>query len=474
MIPFHKSAIAAVIGASLTALSCAAQAAEASNDELLRLLREQNAQIELLKQRLQSLEAQNASAPAELAASQDPDADAEQALLDEMQAELASSGAASTAPNWRRGAPMLRSADGFFTFRPRGRVVADFSHTQGSMHAGRNISGTEMRAMRLGAEGSMGKLEYKIDVDFADQATSVKDAWLGYSFRGFGLPMEVYVGNKLKDRGIDASGTLSRNPFMERNAVASIGAPVNGYYGVGSFFKVFGPSWHLGMSVSGDDLDNTGTDSDSIAYGIRGHWNPIKGGQGFVHVGSWYFYESLAKDVTTINNVPRIGSNFNDNLRVSASSIADPTKNESYGFELGGVYRSFWLFGEYTERRVAAKNIDRTDREGASISAGWMITGEKPGFSTRSGLWAGTRVLNPIGNGGWGAFEVAARHDVFDFRDAPRGGYGERATLGVNWYLNDWSRLMLNYVDWTTNNQVGAWQGNDSGNSIGVRAQVLF
>ena len=33
------------------------------------------------------------------------------------------------------------------------------------------------------------------------------------------------VANKLKDRAIDSSTTLTRTPFMERNAVASVGMP---------------------------------------------------------------------------------------------------------------------------------------------------------------------------------------------------------------------------------------------------------
>ena len=76
--------------------------------------------------------------------------------------------------------------------------------------------------------------------------------------------------------------------------------------------------------------------------------------------------------------------------------------------------------------------------------------------------------------GGVGAFELAARYDRYDFLDAARGGEGTAWTLGVNWYLNNWSRLMLNYVHWKTDNKVGNAQGPDSGNTMGVRAQVSF
>ncbi|MBO7942636.1 hypothetical protein JTP77_043055, partial [Streptomyces sp. S9] len=141
---------------------------------------------------------------------------------------------------------------------------------------------------------------------------------------------------------------------------------------------------------------------------------------------------------------------------------------------LGGVYGSGWLFGERTERTIESDSAGTVRHQAESVYAGWLLTGEKPGFSARSGVWTPTRVLRPVEAGGYGALELAVRYDRYDFTDAARGGEGDAWTLGVNWYLNDWSRLMLNYVFWTTDNKVGAFQGADSGRTLGVRAQVAF
>lgn len=488
MIPFRKSLIAGA-ACALLAVSLPSFAADTkSNAELLRLLKAQAAQIDELKARLGALEAKEAAPPPaastteQQAAEKKAEVDAavattQQSQLDQIQAQiaqLAGGGSGNANIRWTHGGPQLRSSDGFFTFSPRGRVMIDFSSTHGSMYDERNISGTTARNARLGAEGDIGRLSYKLDVDFADDATSVKDAWIAYSAHLFGLPTTYYVGNKLKDRSIEGSGTLSREPFMERNAVADLGAGVNGYYGLGGYVKVYGQNWHIGASITGDDLDNTGDTSDSVMYSFRGTYNPIKGRQGFVHLGSWYYYEKLGKDITSINNVPRIGQRFNDNLRVSSSSIADPTRDEAYGYELGGVFRNFWGFGEWTRRRIDSSSVDVVDRTASSVSAGWLITGEKPGFSSRSGVWGTTKVYSPVTSGGWGAWELAVRVDRYDFRDAPKGGTGNSNTIGLNWYLNDWSRLMLDYVDWKTDNRVGSYKGPDDGNSIGLRAQISF
>ncbi|WP_029889973.1 OprO/OprP family phosphate-selective porin [Polycyclovorans algicola] len=473
---FTTTAIAGALGLGLLSPPLLANPSQAA---LVQLIEQQSAQIEALQQRLSALESGRS----------DTDGNAEiEALYDQIEslqlqmAQVGSGGGAGSGnglTSWRRGGPEFRTADGFYRMQLRGRVMFDLSSTGGSNFDERNISGTELRAVRLGAQGQIGAMRYKVDADFANQAVSVKDAWINWGWRGFGLPMEIFLGNRLKDRSIDGSNTLARNPFMERNAVAQVGAAVNGYYGLGANYKVYGRNWHIGASVAGDQIDNEGNENDSVTYSVRGHLNPIKTGTGFVHLGSWYYYEELADDVTAINNVPRIGQNFNDNLRVSSSSLADPKRDEGYGFELGGVYRSVWSLAEWTERRIVAGIgpmglNERVDRDAWSVSAGWLITGEKPGFSTRSGVWGTTRVLRPVTEGGIGAFEIAARADHYDFTDAPNGADARRTTVGVNWYLNNHARLMLNYVDWETDNKVGAFQGPDSGQSIGMRAQVLF
>jgi phosphate-selective porin OprO/OprP len=475
---FRTTAIAGVLGAGLLSPPALAEPSEAA---LRLLIEQQSAQIQALQQRLDALESGRSTegSSAEVEALYE-EIEALQLQMTQMSLSGGGGGGNNGPTSWRRGGPEFRSADGFYRLHLRGRVAFDVYNHTGSRFDDRNITGTEMRAVRLGAQGMIGAMRYKVDVDFADQEVSVKDAWIGWNWRAFNLPMEVFLGNRLKDRSIDGAGTLSRNPFMERNAVASVGAAVNGYYGLGVNYKVYGRIWHIGASIAGDQIDNSGTESDSITYTIRGHINPIKTGTGFVHLGSWYYYEELADDVTSVNNAPRIGGNFNDNLRVSGSAIADPKRNEAYGLELGGVYRNLWGLSEWTQRRLVAGIgpgglNERVDRDAWSVSAGWLITGERPGFSTRSGIWGTTRVLRPVTEGGIGAFELAARVDRYDFQSFnTNGGDGRRTTLGLNWYLNNHARLMLNYIDWETSNRVGGFQGPDTGRSIGMRAQVLF
>lgn len=491
----HHAALAAAVGTVLAVTAPQAQAAGTGSEAELRTLvqqqaeqlRQQAAQMQALSQRLAALEGgQGSQGPADVAVAVDPFqaqvaaavADTRQddmAILQAQVAQLAATGGGGGGNvRWNKGGPEFRSSDGRFTFHPRGRVVADFSSTHGSGFDARNITGTDLVSGRLGAEGQMGALGYKIDADFADNDVSLKDTYLSYDTRFGGLPTEFYVGNKLKDRGLDGGTSGVRTPFMSRNAVASVGAQQSGYYGLGLTTKVIGNNWHASLAVTGDDIGNDSSASDTIAYLVRAHWNPVKRKDGFIHVGGWYWYEDLGNDVTSINKTSPVALGWNGNVRVSASSIANVTDNHAYGLELGGTYRSLWAFGEHTVRTIESSTVESVDQKATSVYAGWLITGERPGFSARSGVWGTTKVLRPVDEGGIGAFELAARYDRYDFLDAARGGEGNAWTLGMNWYLNNWSRLMVNYVHWKTENKVGSFQGPDSGNTVGVRAQVVF
>ncbi len=500
MMSMHRAVLATAVGAAVAMAAPHAAAAESSEAELRALvaqqaeqLRQQSAQLQAMNDRLAALEHGRTNAPAapataatgtvavdpvqaQVAAAIADTRQDDMAILQAQVAQLAVTGGSGGSGNvsWRKGGPEFRSSDRRFTFHPRGRVLTDFSSTHGSGFDARNVTGTDLSSARLGAEGQIGDLGYKIDADFADNSVSLKDAYLSYDARIGGLPTEFYVGNKLKDRSLDGATSGVRTPFMTRNAVASVGAQQSGYFGLGITTKVIGENWHASLAVTGDDAGNDSTASDTIAYLARAHWNPLKTSNGFIHLGGWYWYEDLGNDIASINKTSPIALGWNSNVRVSASSIANVTDNHAFGVELGGVYRSLWAFGEHTVRTIDSSTVDSVDQKATSVYAGWLITGERPGFSSRSGVWGTTRVLRPVQEGGIGAFELAARYDRYDFLDAARGGEGTAWTLGLNWYLNNWSRLMVNYVHWKTENKVGSFQGPDSGNTVGVRAQVAF
>ena len=196
-----------------------------SQAELSRLVQQQALQIQQLEARLRAVEGGQGTAAA-LSAPPAP-------ALETRVAALESGQSRQPKVSWTKGAPEFSSADGTTVFRPRGRLFVDASSTDGSAVAGRNVSGTEVRSVRLGAEGRYGTLGWVVEGDFADNAVAWKSVYATLDHTLFGLPADLTIGNRLNDRGIDGSSSTSNTPFQERNVVGTLMLPQRGLFGVG-------------------------------------------------------------------------------------------------------------------------------------------------------------------------------------------------------------------------------------------------
>lgn len=125
---------------------------------------------------------------------------------------------------------------------------------------------------------------------------------------------------------------------------------------------------------------------------------------------------------------------------------------------------------------LAADGNDLPDVEsnGGYLTATWLLTGERKQYSTR--LVPKRPFLGPDGLGP-GAWELAARSEVSDF-DAggePVGNRFHALTLGLNWYPNEYTRIMLDYVYSHFDRRAGAPNPNKhSNNAVLSRFQLEF
>ncbi|CAN7456244.1 porin [Phenylobacterium sp. LjRoot164] len=379
---------------------------------------------------------------------------------------------AATVINWGRTVPELINPERQLSFRPKGRMLADASTTWGSEHPARNISGTELRALRLGFEGGLGpSLAYAFEVDFADNNASVKGAYLAWRDRWDGTDIEVSLGNRLSERSIEGSSSSEATPFMERNAVASAITPLKGFYGLGVLGKAYGPSWHLAAQVAGDDVSG-GEARDTLTYMLRGHWNPVRSAGAAIHLGGWGFYEAYPAGMASLSRSSLWGGHFNDNVQVPLGAIGGPDRGYGYGLELGGVRGPLWSFLEAGRRTIDAAG-GRVEIDAWALSAGWILTGEGAPYSPRGGTFVRIAPNAPLSKGGLGSLELTARYQGLDNR-APLGGEGREATLGATWRLEDWMRVMLNLSLWEVRHPSGPYGGPDDGATLASRLQLSF
>lgn len=83
-------------------------------------------------------------------------------------------------------------------------------------------------------------------------------------------------------------------------------------------------------------------------------------------------------------------------------------------------------------------------------------------------------MADPVIRGGAGAWELKGRYEDVDYAELPAGGTGHAWTLGANWYLNDFSRVMFEAIRWQTRNRSSTGQGRDEGTTFNTRLQVAF
>jgi phosphate-selective porin OprO/OprP len=151
--------------------------------------------------------------------------------------------------------------------------------------------------------------------------------------------------------------------------------------------------------------------------------------------------------------------------------------------------QAYWYWGPFGAMAEFVRSSPQLRRPGASdiepdidawqISASYVLTGEAASYR-------GVVPISPFrgAEGGWGAWEIAARYhelrvddEIFDEGYASRTQSAERArawTLGVNWYMNPFVKLSLNFDQ--TYFEDGGSDGGDrpTESAILSRFQVAF
>lgn len=451
------------------AQSTSSPPAPLSQAELSQLVQQQAVQIQQLEARLRAVE--GGQGPAAVPAATPA------ATLETRVAALESGQSKQPKVSWSKGAPEFSSADGNAAFRPRGRLFVDASSTDGSSVSDRNLSGTEIRSVRLGAEGRYGILGWAVEGDFADNDVAWKSVYATVDHRLFGLPADLTVGNRLNDRGIDGSSSTSNTPFQDRNVVGTLMLPQRGLFGVGLTERVYGKGWHASLSLAGNDLNNAGTDNDSQTWATRVHWNPIESSTATVHLGAWAFHEEIAAGASSVVRSSAIAGHFNDLVKITPGTLLGAERSTAYGAELAGFFGPAWATGEWGTRNLrgaGASGRYDLDHQAWAVSAGWFLAGAMPAYSGKAGTWSRVKVADPVTRGGRGAWELKARYEDVDYAELPSGGTGHAWTLGTNWYLNDFSRVMFEAIRWQTDNRSGTGPGRDEGTTFNTRLQVAF
>ncbi|MCB2090922.1 MAG: hypothetical protein KDF58_05690 [Alphaproteobacteria bacterium] len=363
--------------------------------------------------------------------------------------------------SWK-GAPEFSSADGNFKMKIRGRLFTDWATA--SDNSGKVLDATEFRAARLGIEGVVMKdVKYKLELDFAGNKTSVTDATLVWDLK----PVSVEVGQFKTPTSLEEQTSSRFTTFLER----------------GSFTDAFEFSRMIGIAANYDENDitvkagvfqgNANGGSGTVqgrTYAARATFAPKIGNDGsFIHIGASAFHRENDDNVLTLRYRQRAQSHLAGRY-VDTTAIAGKS-DTFYGVELAGVSGPLSAQAEWGWMKTTALT-GGTDAKfnGGYVDVSYFITGESRGY--KSGTFDRVKVTNPVFSGGAGAWQIAARYDVIDLTDAAAaviGGKQESCIIGVNWYLNNYSRVMANYSK--SEIKGGSFNG-ESIDAFGLRFQV--
>jgi phosphate-selective porin OprO/OprP len=185
-------------------------------------------------------------------------------------------------------------------------------------------------------------------------------------------------------------------------------------------------------------------------------------GKKLVHVGLGYSYRKPNENDDRDNDVSydaRPEAHLVGKM-VGTGDIPTTGKVQLIGTELAAVCGQLSFQGEFNESIVdRISGMTPAHLYGYYLESGYFLTGEHKNYKRGSAKFGGIEPKKNFGDddGGKGAWEVAARYSRIDLNDrdivnqelksgSRRGGVLSNVTVGLNWYLNPLTRVMMNYV----------------------------
>jgi phosphate-selective porin OprO and OprP len=375
----------------------------------------------------------------------------------------ASAGDAKWPPTWNL-APDV-------TFRLRGRIDTDAIWSSQSAKNtaifGDLADVVGLRRARIGAEGQIGPdRRYITEVDLASGNVVPRDIFVGLGdTRDSG---ERRIGHFREPFSLEGGTSANTFAFLERAPINVLDPGRN--WGLGLFRCSPSENATLAMGVfhAGTDAGGLqGGDGSTVGFTGRLTAAPVNEGNGqrLLHLGIALSERLPENGVILINQQPRspLLDLGDSSTTPFVPAIRIPAKfQQLINLQLALANGPFWTqaewYGSFIDQRVGSLVFFH----GCHADCGYFISGEHREYLGQGGVFGPVRVGRPVIRGpagrgrelGWGAWELTARFAYLDFFDpnTPLGPAGQlvgirlpQSTFGVNWYLADHLRIMLNY-----------------------------
>lgn len=361
--------------------------------------------------------------------------------------------------------------------------------------------GMAFRRARLGANGAIAdNMNYFFQMDFAFPGRpTFTDVW----FEVTKLPLlgNVRVGQWKQPFSLEVVSSFRYTMFPERsllfNAFTPFRHPGIGFYDWREDERM---TWAASVYRSGQDQFG-----DSIAsrggYAGVGRitglpWYEDEGSR-YLHLGAGYNYVTPPQRFGGFKTIPEFFVGQTDILNAGANGtagVATPTAINGTPFfvNTGNFFinhynlvgaEMLWVEGpitvqsEFMHLAAVQNNGITASFNGFYTQMGYFLTGEHRPYLKKAGALDRIKVLCPFGNSlengyGWGGWEVAQRFSYIDLNSHNiHGGRLFDYTVGLNWYLNSYAKVQLEYIRADLNNPKF---GNSVTGLYNIRAQWDF
>lgn len=371
-----------------------------------------------------------------------------------------------------KGRLAFSSGDGEFTAQIGGRVQADAAFYDSDKT--RLGSGTELRRARLYMKGRMWRSwNYKLNYDFTGTGSSgIADAYLEYA----GWKRAAFrVGHFKEPWSLEGMMSSNNLTFMERSLAEAFRPGRN--IGIGAAGN--GPGWTASVGLFGHGVGQVDTASPSVSEGFgvsgRATYTPVSAAGRILHFGASLSYRHADQN-HQVRFSDRPESHITD-VRLVDTGYIEADSFMLYDAEAAWVLGPFSLQGEYAGTRVYRQLPGKPDLsfDGYYLEGSWMLTGESraDAYDAKNGIFKGIKPNSILGEGGIGAWQVAARFSSVNLNDADiHGGREHNVTLGLNWYPTPNIRFMADYVK-VLGVSGGAHNG-DEPSVFQLRGQAVF
>jgi phosphate-selective porin OprO and OprP len=359
---------------------------------------------------------------------------------------------------------------------PSGRIqfdAANFTQNDASFDQFGNVqNAVGFRRARIALLGEYETIDYIVEMDFAnrgvnsevnqkDQSTAFKDVFI--QMRELPVLGNVRVGHFKECFGLEDLTSDNYTTFMERSLDdegAFCPGRNNGIMAY-NWTEEQNATWAIGAftNATGYDqpptfvYDNWGLDMASRVTYLP-WYDEGSGGRGLLHTGCGYVYRSAPDGTMGLAARPECA--FAPS--VVSLKLTDLNNLQVANAEAALVYGPLSVQSEFFGATANRQTVTSNTFYGTYVFVSYFLTGEHRPYNRKLGVFDRVkpyenffrvRTCDDQVVTGRGAWEVAYRFSYIDMLDdltTKGAGLATDHTIGLNWYLNPYTKVMLNYV----------------------------